>query len=162
MNFDPVGLFKLLQDHKVDFVVIGGIAAAIHGSPSVTQDLDVCYSLGPENLEKLAAALKAGEAKLRGAPDDLPFQLDAATLLAGDHFTFSTKFGDFAILGNPVGSGGYDGLKSTAQLVDLEDIEVPVASLDSLMQMKRASGRAKELYELEILGALRDEIEKRL
>jgi hypothetical protein len=155
--FDPLGSLRVLTDHGVRFVVIGGIAGATHGSPSVTQDLDVCYERGEENLERLATALGSIHARLRGADHDLPFSLDAKTLEAGDHFTFITDLGDLDCLGIPAGTLGYDDLMKGAVNIDLEGLNVAVASIDDLIRMKRAAGRPRDLAELEILGALRDE-----
>ena len=147
----------MLSDHGVRYVVIGGIAGATHGSPSVTQDLDVCYERSPENLERLAAALGSIHARLRGADDDVPFSLDAKTLAAGDHFTFTTDLGDLDCLGIPAGTLGYDDLMRSAVDIDLDGLVVAVASIDDLIRMKRAAGRPRDLAELEILGALREE-----
>jgi hypothetical protein len=155
--FDPLRTLQVLSDHEVQFVVIGGVAGVTHGSPSVTQDLDVCYERGPENLERLAAALGSIHAELRGVDDDVPFVPDAETLEAGDHFTFTTDLGDLDCLGIPAGTLGYDDLVKTAIDIDLDGLVVAVASLDDLIRMKRAAGRPRDLAELEILGALREE-----
>ena len=77
----------------------------------------------------------------------------------GDHFTFSTIHGDFDCLGHLAGSGGYEGLRAGAEVLDLDGVRVAVAALDDLIRMKRASGRPKDRAELEILGALREEID---
>ena len=93
-----------------------------------------------------------------GAPTTtLPFSLDAKTLAAGDHFTFVTDLGDLDCLGIPAGTLGYDDLMKSAVDVDLDGLVVAVASIDDLIRMKRAAGRPRDLAELEILGALRDE-----
>jgi hypothetical protein len=157
MAFDPVAVLSRLEDAGVRYVVIGGIAATIHGSPTVTGDLDICYERSEASLERLAGVLRDIHARLRGAPDDVTFLLDAATLRAGDGFTFTTDLGDVDILGTPSGTAGYDDLRPGAELVDVGGIAVPVASLEDLMRMKRAAGRAKDRIELEVLGALRDE-----
>ena len=94
MSFDPVAMVRVLAAHDVRYVLIGGIAGVTYG-PSVTMDLDICYDRRPANLDRLASALRAVEARLRGADDEVPFVLDARTLAAGDHFTFSTRHGDF-------------------------------------------------------------------
>ena len=138
--------------------MIGGVAGTLHGSPSITQDLDVCYDRRADNLECLAEALVSINARLRGAPPDVPFILDAKTLARGDTFTFDTEVGPLDLLGTPYGSGGFDALARNAQKFELDGLPVLVASLDDLMAMKRASGRTKDLVELENLGALRDEI----
>jgi hypothetical protein len=158
-TFDPVGILQKLLQHQVAFVVIGGLAGIAHGSPSLTRDLDICYEPSPENLEALASMLQEVHARLRGAPPDLPFKLDARTLRAGDHFTFSTDLGDFDCLGTPLGTEGYRDLIRDAVDVDLSGVPVKVVGLRDLMRMKRASARAKDLAELEILGALLDELE---
>ena len=160
MKFDPLAILQVLHSNEVDFVVIGGIAAAAHGSPSVTQDLDVCHSREKESLERLATALLEMKARLRGAPKEVPFLLDAKTLEMGDHFTFTTVHGNFDCLGHPAASSGYEDLAAGADLIDFDGLRVAVASLDDLIRMKRASARPKDRAELEILGALRSEIER--
>jgi hypothetical protein len=155
--FDPLRALRTLDAHGVRFVVIGGVAAAAHGSPSVTQDLDVCPERTPDNLERLAAALVSLHARLRGIDEDVPFLLDARTLDAGDHFTFITDAGDLDVLGTPAGTGGYDDLVTDAVVVDLDELSVRVATIEGLIRMKRAAGRPKDRVELEILGALQRE-----
>jgi hypothetical protein len=157
-RFDPIQGLRVLDEYGVHYVVIGGVAGALHGSPSITQDLDICYERSPDNLERLARALESVNARLRGAPPDVPFILDARTLARGDFFTFSTDVGPLDLLGTPSGSGGYDALVRNAHTFELDGLPVRVASLEDLMAMKRAAGRPQDLKELEILGALRDEI----
>jgi hypothetical protein len=139
--------------------VIGGYAASIRGSPLLTGDLDICYARDDRNLEVLADALHALEAHLRGAPRNVPFQLDAASLRAGDHFTFTTEAGSLDCLGTPAGTRGFPDLDAGATDVDLDGLTVRVASVEDLIRMRRAAGRTKDLIALEWLGALRDEIE---
>ena len=159
MAFDPVGILRLLDDRGVAYVVIGGMAAAVHGSPTVTGDLDVCYERSAVNLDRLAVALRDLDARLRGVDDDVVFPLEAEALAAGDHFTFTTRLGDFDCMATPAGVRGYDELRPNAVEVDVDGLTVIVASLDDLMRMKRAAARPKDRVELEILGALRDELE---
>ena len=160
MAFDPLGILRVLDEHGVHHVVIGGIAAATHGSPTVTGDLDVCYSRESENLDRLASALRALDARLRGAPDDVVVPLDGPTLAAGDHFTFVTRLGDFDCMATPPGVTGYDELRANALEVDVDGLTAAIASIDDLIRMKRAAGRPKDRVEVEILGALRDELEQ--
>lgn len=161
--FDPLGALKVLLDHQVDFVLIGGLAARLHGSPTVTDDLDVSHSKERPNLEALASALAEMNAYLR-LPDpdervDVP--LDWRLLHAADNFTFSTDFGAFDCLAEPAGIESYEELRAGAATMGLDGIEIKVASIDHLMRMKRAAGRRKDLIELEILGALKEEIDRR-
>jgi hypothetical protein len=156
--FDPLLALRTLVAHEVRFVVIGGVAGALWGSPSITMDLDICYERGPENHEALAAALRELGATLRGAPADLPFQLDARTIKMGDSFTFDTLAGSVDCLGTPSGTNGYADLRRNAAQFDLEaDLRAEVCSLDDLMRMKRAAGRPKDRAEVEILSALSEE-----
>ncbi|HEV8683101.1 MAG TPA: hypothetical protein VGS09_10070 [Actinomycetota bacterium] len=160
-RFDPHRILRELHDEGVKFVVIGGIGAAALGSPSLTDDLDICYERSRENLERLSRVLFRLGAKLRGAPDDIPFKPDAPTLATGDHFTFVTDAGDFDCLGTPSGSRGYADLVERASLVDMDGVDALVASVDDLIRMKQAAGRPKDLIEVEVLGALRDELDRR-
>jgi hypothetical protein len=160
-HFDPVHILRRLQAHGVRFVLIGGLAAKAHGSPTLTVDIDICYARDRDNPERLAAALGELGAVLRGAPADLPFHPDRRTLERGDSFAFTTDHGDFDILGTPSGTTGFDELEANAEDADLgEGLVVRVASLDDLIRMKRAAGRPKDRIELEVLGALRDEIDR--
>jgi hypothetical protein len=157
--FDPLPLLGALHRHGVAFVLIGGVAGIALGSSLATFDLDICYERSRPNLERLARALQELHATLRGAPPDLPFRLDARTLAAGDSFTFSTDAGDLDCLGTPTGTAGYDELVRNAIDLTIADMKVKVASLEDLIRMKRAAGRPKDRAALEILRALRDEID---
>lgn len=85
-TFDFLTPLELLTSRGIRFVAIGGVAARLHGSNIVTGDLDLCYARDDQNLERLASALTELAATLRGAPNDVPFVLDAKTLKMGDHF----------------------------------------------------------------------------
>ena len=157
--FDPLEALRVLDSHGVRFILIGGYAAAIRGSPVITGDLDLCYARDPENLERLAAALHELGATLRGATPDVPFHLDPRTLERGDAFTFNTSVGPLDCVGTPAGTAGFKELESDATDEDLDGLTVRVASIEDLMRMKRAAGRPKDLIGLEWLGAVREELE---
>jgi hypothetical protein len=159
--FDPLRLLKTLQRNDVRFVVIGGIAGRLWGSPTVTNDLDICYARDGANLESLAAALRQLKAKLRGTDRDLPFQADVRSLRLGDSFTFVTSAGNLDCLATPAGTTGYEQIDRTAIPIELGGITVAVASIEDLILMKRASARPKDLIEVEILTAVRDETGRR-
>lgn len=159
-SFDPLGLLRALGDGGVRFVVIGGFAAQLHGSPSVTVDLDICPAPERENLDRLAAVLIDLEVRLRDAPEGLPFRIDGRTLAAGDWFTFQTRLGMLDILQRPTGDLGYSGLAATAVAFEIDGRRVQVAALDDVIAMKAAAGRPKDRVEIEVLGALRDELDR--
>jgi hypothetical protein len=160
-EFSPVPLIEALVLHKVRFLVIGSFAGILHGSPLITQDLDICYARDDGNLEALARALREIGARLRGVKENVPFKLDARSLKAGDSFTFTTRLGDLDCLGTPTGTRGYDELAASATEYEVAGMRVKVVSLDDLIRMKRAAGRLKDRMVLEELGALREEVQKK-
>jgi hypothetical protein len=143
-DFDPGALLDVLASHGVDFVLIGGLAGIAHGSAYNTVDMDIAYARDEANLERLATALRAMGASLRGAPAGLPLQLDATTLRSGMNFTFTTRFGAFDILGEATGAPSFEELRAAGRNVDIRGRRVRVASLDHLIAMKEAAGRPKD------------------
>ena len=157
--FDPIAALRSLARQEVRFVLIGGFAAGLRGSPMLTGDLDICPARDEENLDRLADVLRELGARLRGAPIDVPFVLDGRTLAAGDHFTFATDVGPIDCLGTPAGTDGFRDLDASATDEDLDGVHVRVASLDDLIRMKRAADRPQDRVAVEWLSALRDELE---
>jgi hypothetical protein len=159
--FDPLGALRTLLAHKIDFVLTGGLAARLHGSPTVTDDLDVCHDRAPANLKRLAKSLTEMGATLR-LPDpdekvDLP--LDERLLAVTDNLTLKTDFGNLDLLARPAGTEGYDDLVRGAETVKLErTMKIAIAGIEDLIRMKRAAGRPKDLIEVEVLTALQDEM----
>jgi hypothetical protein len=156
--FDPLGAFECLITHDVEFVLIGGIAARLWGSPTVTGDLDICHSKTPQNIVQLVGALQTMGARMRGA-EGVDFPLTPEFLSSSDNFTFTTTYGALDCLAHPAGVEGFGELAKHAKPMDLGSIEILVASLQDIMVMKKASGRRKDLIELEVLGALQEELE---
>jgi hypothetical protein len=142
--FDSVPLLGVLAQHHVDFVVIGGVAGGAHGSVYGTYDLDVAYERSRENIERLAEALRSLDARLRGAPPEVPFILDAKTLEAGGNFTFDTRLGALDVFAYPAGAPPYDRLRAEALVIEIAGQRVRIASLDHLIGMKEAAGRPKD------------------
>jgi len=140
-------------------VLIGGLAARLLGSPTVTDDLDICHALDRASLGRLAQVLNTMNAVLRGA-EDVQIQIDAGFLASADTSTLSTDFGQLDCLAVPAGVDGFEQLSRNAAKVDLGGIEIMVASLTDLMVMKRTAEHPKDLIELDILGALEEEIGK--
>lgn len=150
----------LLSAGRVEYIVIGGVAATIHGSAHITYDLDVLYRRTPENIERLATTLDTIRPYLRGAPDGLPFRLDAATITRGLNFTLQTTLGDLDLLGEVTGGGTYDQLRPEAVTGTLDGLEFHCVSLRRLIIMKRAAGRRKDLNVIAELEALLEEQEQ--
>ncbi len=158
-EFQPKPILRKLLEHKVDFVLIGGLAGMAHGSSYPSYDVDIVYARAEENLERLASSLRELQVTLRGAPPDVPSQLDARTLKSGAHFTFDTQFGSLDILTDPDGAPSYDKLKVAAGApVEFEGELILVASLDHLIAMKEAAGRTKDKLMATEYRVLSDEL----
>lgn len=156
--FDPVSLIGALAAADVDFVVIGGVAGGSHGSAFGTYDVDVAYARDRQNLARLAEVLRDLGATLRGAPQDLPFQLDARTLENGADFTFDTRLGALDILAEPAGAPRYDELKARGSRIVVQGHTITIASLDHLIAMKEATGRPKDKLHATEYRAISDEL----
>ncbi len=162
-DFDPTPILRVLAEHDVDCVVIGGLAGNIHGSARATYDVDIVYSREQKNLERLAEALRDLDARLSGpnVPPDLPFRLDAETLRRGANCTFDTRHGRFDILAEPQGAPAYDELRRAARDAEVGGVEIRAASLDHLIAMKRASGREKDRGDIAEYTLISDELQRR-
>jgi hypothetical protein len=149
-----------LVSHGVDFVLIGGMAGIARGSSYPSYDLDIAYAREKGNVKRLVSALKEIEVRLRGAPADLPFQLDERTIEKGANFTFVTPFGDFDVLADISGIRSYGELAAASEEKELFELPVRVASLDHLIAMKRAANRPKDRNMVEEYIVIADELRK--
>ena len=149
-----------LQAAGVEFLVIGGWAAVIHGSARVTLDVDVVYRRDRDNLERVVDALTPLEPYLRGAPAGLPFCLDIATLRMGLNFTLTTTIGDIDLFGEVTGGGTYEDLLPYSEIRTATGMTCRVVTLERLIQLKRAAGRPRDLEVIAELQALLEERRK--
>jgi hypothetical protein len=155
-DFDGPAILAVLQAHGVECVLIGGFAAIVHGSPLLTNDVDVVPQESTDNLTRLSAALRELDAKIRAAELDepLPFDHDATSLAAGRIWNLTTRHGDLDITFTPSGTQGYDDLKRDAVEVVLRGIPVRLASLADIVRSKEAAGRDKDRRALPVLREL--------
>jgi hypothetical protein len=153
----PLDLSRLLQtlaNHGVDYVVIGGVATQVHGHRRTTMDLDLTPDPDPENLERLASAL----AELEARPRDLEFEGSEVPVVDPERLAvaaivppLTTRHGQIHILKEPKGARPFDRMRETALVIELDGIEVAIASLDDLIRMKRAAGRPSDLDDIAAL-----------
>jgi len=143
-----------LYSNKVQFIIIGGQAAVVHGSDYMTADIDFCYSRDKGNLDNIITALIPFHPYLRGADKDLPFIFDTKTLKMGLNFTFSTNIGDIDLLGEVTGLGSYIDVLKYSETVTLFNIPCQILTLEGLIISKKAAGRKKDLKIIEELETL--------
>jgi hypothetical protein len=158
-EFRPEEILRVFAKHGVEFVVIGGFAATIHGSPLVTFDIDITPSRAPDNLARLSAALREMNARIwtQPEPEGIAFDHDADSLADVQILNLVTDFGRLDVTSTPAGTTGYEDLRRDALLIRIGDIDVLVASLADVVRSKQAAGRPKDERALPILRRMLDE-----
>jgi hypothetical protein len=156
-------IFGCLERNGVRYVLIGGLAAILHGSPQLTFDADICPARDADNLEKLATALREMNARIR-TPDvaaGLAFPCDAKFLQGVETLNLVTAFGDLDLTFVPAATKGYEDLAERALSVVVKGLGIRVASLEDIIRSKEAANRPKDLAALPVLRQLLKELEKR-
>lgn len=155
--FDPERLFKVLSDHRVKFVLIGALAARLHGFPRLTADADITPADDKPNLERLAAALKDLDAKVytESVPEGLAFDRSAAALGRARTWNLVTTAGRLDLAFLPDGTAGYEDLAKGAEKFEAFGVHFLAASLDDIIRSKEATGRARDEDDVVILRALK-------
>lgn len=155
--FDPLGMIRVLNQHGVRYVVIGGIAAGVQGAVWVTADLDVTHARDRENHEALAAALGELEAVPVDLPDGVRVVIDARSLASGTNWTLMTRLGRLDLLGEPGAGLDYGTLLSRARVFQGAE-PYSVASIEDLIAMKSAAARPKDVGHVELLRMTAEEM----
>ncbi|MGK2961758.1 MAG: hypothetical protein ACSLFK_06365 [Gemmatimonadaceae bacterium] len=143
-----------LRSSEVRFIVVGGLAAAAHGSRRVTDDLDICYETGKTNVVKLSTLLAQWSAYPRGIEEGLPFFMDERQFRATPIMTLATREGFIDVLDIVKGVGGYSECRRRSTPVEAFDISFRVLDLPALIDAKKAAGRPKDIDQLPELQAL--------
>jgi hypothetical protein len=147
---DAERIFATLDAHKVEYVVIGGIAVQVYGHVRMTNDIDLIPSPTPQNLERLATALQNLEARVLNAGSE-HLAIDARMLPRATLWQLSTRHGDIDVLHDAPGAAPFPQLRERALLIELGDHSIPIASRDDLIKMKRAAGRPIDLADIAAL-----------
>jgi len=161
-TFDPESILEMLNEHRVRYIVIGGIAAILQGSPFPTLDLDICADTNPENMQNLATALCDLDAKEWDPRKDIevPRTWDTATLSVDKTWILRTRYGALDVLFKPAGTRGFSDLRRREVAISLEELEVGVAAVEDLIRMKEAAGRRRDLEQLPTLRKLEQRLKE--
>ena len=161
-DFDPAKMLSALSDAGVDFLLIGGMAAVLHGDAGVTFDLDIVPAHDAENLERLALALRVLEARVRApdAPSGLAFDPSPEffrNLPRDAILNLTTPIGDLDLAFRPSGTSGYEDLKRDAVRIEAAaNVSILVASLADVIRSKDAANREKDRTALPRLRRLQE------
>lgn len=147
---DPEQIFAVLDAHRVEYVVVGGVAVQAHGHLRMTNDIDMIPAPTPANLERVAAALVELQARVLN-PGSERRQIDSTMLPRATLWQFATRHGDIDLLQDAPGAAPFSSLRDRAVVIRLGNQAVPVASRDDLIKMKRASGRPVDIADIAAL-----------
>ena len=161
-ELDADAIFRALVDNGVEFLVIGGLAVAVHGYPRATKDVDVVPGPGLVNAGRLYAALSAIDARLIEIgdfrPDELPVEFSQDGLAFGGNWALHTRHGRVDVMQRVPGIGGYDDLIANAIDVEVRGVgTVRFAGYEDMVVMKQTAGRGQDQEDLERLKEARGE-----
>jgi hypothetical protein len=153
-------LVDALIQADVEFIVVGGAAAVLHGALAMTQDLDVVHSSTVENVRHLTTVLDQLDARVR-EPGPRRLRPDESMLRGGGQVQLTTTLGPLDLLGRLHDGRGYNELLPHTELLTDEYRRVRVLDLPTLIEVKTGAGRAKDRLVLPLLLALLRERERR-
>lgn len=149
--FDLTRLLLVLGEEQVEFIIVGGVAAALQGAPVLTQDIDILYRIEDANLDRLERALARLHAVARGDSRNLPFR--KSHLMTTGRKLATTDAGALDVLGSLNDGLLYDDLIGSSDELEVTGHRVKVLSLGRLIELKRALGRPRDLAMLPVLEA---------
>jgi hypothetical protein len=154
--FDPELLVRTLAKHRVEYVLIGALAARLFGFPRVTADADITPARDPDNLARLAGALRELEARIytETIPEGLAFDCTPAMLARGDTWNLITRSGRLDVMFAPAGTQGYAELAASAVHFEVFDQDLRVARLEDILRSKEAAGRPRDRQDAMLIRAM--------
>lgn len=155
-RFEPLEILAALERHRVRYVLVGGLAAALHGAPMLTTDVDIAPENGRENLRRLALALAELAAAARGPHDPRAWSPDLSEsgLARAAVHRLETRHGGLDLFFQPAGTSGYDDLRQKAESIALGGVTATVASLSDVIRSKEAAGRSDDRVAVPVLRRL--------
>jgi len=159
MPQDDKALIARLNQHQVDFVVVGGVACILHGAAYATYDLDICVRLGAENLYRIQSSVQdlhpwhrmTGQRKL-------PLELTDELCTRLKNMYLQTDLGTLDCLGEILGIGDFDYVAHSSIPMSFPFGAFRVLSLDALITSKEAAGREKDPIALRYLRAIKSRL----
>ncbi|MGH3497892.1 MAG: nucleotidyl transferase AbiEii/AbiGii toxin family protein [Acidimicrobiales bacterium] len=149
-DLDAPAILAILDQHHVDYVVVGGYAAQLHGSTRATTDIDLTPDRSPANLARLAKALQelGGGIRVDDLAEGLPFDTSAEALAGMRTLNLRTPHGDIDLTFEPDGTHGYPDLIRNADDHNIGTLHIHIAALADIIRSKTAAGRPKDLRAL--------------
>ncbi len=150
---DPELLFTTLARNGVRYVLIGAVAARLHGFPRLTADADITPATDGDNLARLAAALCQLDARVytETVPEGLPFDCSPAMLERGAMWSLATSAGRLDVAFMPSGTEGYQDLARNAVRFEVYGIELHAASLEDIIRSKQAADRPQDRQDVLVM-----------
>ena len=145
MKASLVTLLKKLSVAEVECILIGGMAANVHGSTLATFDCDVVVVMTPENLTKICSALEGTSPKFRHKEPPVWFTPELANRSSWKNLYLETELGVLDCLGLVKGVGDYNECLKGSVIVEVDDFSIRVLGAQSLIKAKEAVGRPKDL-----------------
>lgn len=151
--FDPERIVTALASHGVRYVLVGALAARLQGFPRVTADADIAPARDPDNLERLAAALRELEVRVyaESVPEGLSFDCSAATLARAESWNLVTSAGRLDVFFRPAGTEGYDDLSEGALRYEVFGVELDAAALEDIVRSKEAADRPQDRQDILVM-----------
>lgn len=147
-------LLQRLLENKIEFVLVGGFAAVVHGSGEVTQDIDVCLNFSRDNLELLARALRDLHPVHRLTPNKLPFEITDSNWQSLRNIYLQTDWGIVDCLGEVGGIGGYQQVFEVSTSVQLAIGECRILTIEALIRAKETMARPHDLRTASVLKCI--------
>jgi hypothetical protein len=153
---DPERIITTLHKHHVRFILIGALAARLHGFPRLTADADITPADDAVNVENLAKALLELHAKVytEAIPEGLVFDCSAEMLRRAQMWKLVTDAGRIDIAFRPAGTRGFDDLATGAEKFEAYGVQFLAASMKDIIRSKQAAGRPKDREDVAILKAM--------
>ena len=150
---DPERLITTLARHRVRYVLVGAVAARLQGFPRVTADADITPAVEPENLHRLAAALRELDARVftESVPEGLPFECTARTIERARLWNLVTTAGRLDLVFEPSGTAGFDDLIAHAVQFEVFGVRLDAASLEDIVRSKVTAGRPQDRQDVIVL-----------